>query len=120
MTTAKIFGSSSAVERRAVNALVAGSIPASQAKPKRRIRILTNREFEVGYEAIEWDAERRQFFWYAEEPGIVACLPCDLEFASEKFMECGRILDVTKLPNWPQPPPSWWRRLLKRFSSLGQ
>ena len=104
------LGSSSAVEQRAVNAPVAGSSPASSAKTK-RLRILTNREFENGYEAIEWDAAHRQFFWYAEERGMVACFPCDLEFAAEKFAEMGRSLDVTKLPNWPVRK-SWLRRLL--------
>lgn len=98
---ALVMESSSAVERAAVNRVVAGSTPASPAKIKKRLRILTNRNYEVGFEAIEWDAEHRQFFWYAEEPGIVACFPCDSEFAREKFVECGRELDVTKLPNWP-------------------
>lgn len=101
------------VERRAVNANVVGSSPTSSAK--KRLRILTNRAFEVGYEAIEWDAVHRQFFWYAEEPGIVACFPCDLEFAQEKFTECGRALDVSKLPNWPQPTLPWWQKFLDWF-----
>ena len=66
----------------------------------KRLRILTKR-YEAGYEAIEWDVAHGQFFWYAEEPGITACFPCDLEFVEEKFIECGRKLDETKLPKAP-------------------
>jgi hypothetical protein len=109
-----MMAGSSAVEQPAVNRPVAGSIPAPSATVKKRLRILTNRSFEVGYEAIEWDAEHRQFFWYAEEPGIVACFPCDIEFATEKFAKVGRVLDVTKLPNWPKPQ-SWWQTLMRRI-----
>ena len=111
MSVARTLGSSSAVERGAVNAVVAGSIPASPAKPSKRLRILTNREFPQGFEAIEWDAKHRQFFWYAEEAAAIACFPCDREFAEEKFAECGRALDVSKLPNWPKPMLPWWQRL---------
>ena len=103
--------SSSAVERRPVKALVAGSSPASPAKKEKQLRILTNREFEQGFKSIEWDAKHRHFFWYAEEAGMIACFPCDLAFAAEKFIECGRALDPSKLPNWPHKP-AWWKRLL--------
>ena len=109
-----LMGSSSAVEQAAVNRPVAGSIPASSAKPVKRLRILTNREYPEGFEAIEWDAKHRQFFWYAEERTVVACFPCDREFAEARFSECGRTLDVTKLPNWPKPLP-WWRRLIAKL-----
>ena len=113
MNEGNIMRSSSAVERSAVNRLVAGSSPASAAKPARRLRILTNRNYEVGYEAIEWDAEHQQLFWFAEEGNVVACFPCDLTFASEKFAECGRELDVTKLPNWPKSAsPSFFKALI--------
>lgn len=112
------MASSSAVERLTVNQVVAGSIPASSAKLK-RLRILTNRDFENGFEAIEWDAQRRQFFWYAEERAMVACFPCDVEFARETFAKCGRTLDVTKLPNWPVPLP-WWRRLANALLSAAR
>lgn len=111
MEVATALGSSPAVEQHAVNVRVAGSSPASSAKTK-RLRILTNRNYADGFEAVEWDARYRQFFWYAEERAVVACFPCDLQFAQEKFAECGRSLDVTKLPNWPLP---WWRRLFNRI-----
>lgn len=108
-----MMASSSVVEQRTVNAPVAGSIPASSAKNK-RLRILTGRDFDDGFEAIEWDAKHRQFFWCAEEQTMVACFPCSAEFAAETFVKYGRILDVTKLPNWSKPQ-SWWRRLLAKL-----
>lgn len=61
----------------------------------KRTRILTNRKFEAGFEAIELD-HTGQHYWYAEEPGLRACFPVDIAFVKEKFLECGRIYDDTR------------------------
>lgn len=70
-------------------------------KPTKRLRLLTNRDFPDGksLEAIERDQITGQFFWYAEDVplGIVACFPCDYAFVLEKFAECGRTFDASKL-----------------------
>jgi hypothetical protein len=69
------------------------------SEKKKRLRILTNRNFSDGksWEAIEL-ADNGCFFWVAEEDGIFACFPVSLAFVRNKFSECGRELDVSRLP----------------------
>lgn len=67
-------------------------------KLKKTTRILTNREFsQGGYEAIEIN-EHGFLMWRACERDMEAAFPVDADFVADKFRECGRDFDPSRLP----------------------
>lgn len=75
-------------------------------------RILTNRKFSLkgSFEALTID-DRGIVRWVGDDEGMGASFsfPVDLDFVKEKFAECGRDFDRSKMPaNFVENPYDCW------------
>jgi hypothetical protein len=69
----------------------------TEMRALKNTRLVTNRSFPVGFEAIE-QQPNGVLVWVAEEDGVSVYFPCDADFAGDVFLRTDRTLDVERLP----------------------